>query len=279
MTIKCARKWGLPYIGSKSKIAEDILKHIPNADTFVELFAGGGALTHCAIATGRTFKKYVLCEKNLGIAKALAAVIKDPDGILNIDNVRYISKSEYYDIRNNADKYNGRSCLALLLYSFGTDAQTYVCSSVKEPLLREALSNYTLEEAAEHNKTARIIALRLDSIKKMARCFKEHPNVVVSVICSDSVKDALDFGDNCVIYADPPYEGEHSHYKCHNVGSIKTFLENYKLGKNSSIYVSEHNDYTLRDYTKIWCKHIKYTISATEPPKDTTEILLTKHSS
>lgn len=35
--------YGLPYIGSKNKLAEKIIKHFPEADTFVDVFFGGGA--------------------------------------------------------------------------------------------------------------------------------------------------------------------------------------------------------------------------------------------
>ena len=35
---------GMPYKGSKSKIAEDIIKCLPSAEYFVDLFGGGGVL-------------------------------------------------------------------------------------------------------------------------------------------------------------------------------------------------------------------------------------------
>jgi len=38
--------YGLPYLGSKNKIAEDIITLFPKADNFYDLFAGGCAITH-----------------------------------------------------------------------------------------------------------------------------------------------------------------------------------------------------------------------------------------
>ena len=42
-------KYGLPYKGSKNKIAGKIFDLFPQADNFYDLFCGGGALTHYAL--------------------------------------------------------------------------------------------------------------------------------------------------------------------------------------------------------------------------------------
>jgi len=42
--------YGLPYLGSKNKIAKEILAVLPSANNFYDLFAGGCAMTHAAIA-------------------------------------------------------------------------------------------------------------------------------------------------------------------------------------------------------------------------------------
>ena len=43
------RKYGIPYKGSKSKIAEDILTALPAGRRLVDLFGGGFAITDCAL--------------------------------------------------------------------------------------------------------------------------------------------------------------------------------------------------------------------------------------
>ena len=39
-------RYGLPYKGSKNAIAEWIVNALPDAECFVDLFCGGGAVTH-----------------------------------------------------------------------------------------------------------------------------------------------------------------------------------------------------------------------------------------
>ena len=46
-------RYGLPYKGSKNGIAEWIVRTLPAADTFVDLFCSGGAVTHAAMLSGK----------------------------------------------------------------------------------------------------------------------------------------------------------------------------------------------------------------------------------
>lgn len=44
--------YGLPYKGSKSRIAPWVIDNLPPAETFVDLFAGGCAMTYAAMLSG-----------------------------------------------------------------------------------------------------------------------------------------------------------------------------------------------------------------------------------
>lgn len=45
--------YGVPYSGSKNKLAEDIIALLPKGKRLVDLFAGGCAITHCALLSGK----------------------------------------------------------------------------------------------------------------------------------------------------------------------------------------------------------------------------------
>ena len=47
------RKYGAAYQGSKSKIADEIISKLPAKKYFIDAFAGGGALSHCALESGK----------------------------------------------------------------------------------------------------------------------------------------------------------------------------------------------------------------------------------
>ena len=52
-------RYGLPYKRSKNSIAEWIVDNLPSADVFVDLFFGGGAVTHRAMLTGK-YKRFII---------------------------------------------------------------------------------------------------------------------------------------------------------------------------------------------------------------------------
>ena len=47
------QKYGLPYQGGKSNVAEMIVAKLPAAENFVDLFFGGGSITHAAMHSGK----------------------------------------------------------------------------------------------------------------------------------------------------------------------------------------------------------------------------------
>ena len=49
-------RYGLPYKGSKNQIAEYIVGTLPKGRRLVDLFGGGGAISHCA-ALSRKYKQ------------------------------------------------------------------------------------------------------------------------------------------------------------------------------------------------------------------------------
>ena len=50
--------YGLPYMGSKNKIADWVLSYMPNANNLYDLCAGGCAMTHAAMLSNK-FKNFI----------------------------------------------------------------------------------------------------------------------------------------------------------------------------------------------------------------------------
>lgn len=50
--------YGLPYRGSKNKIAKRIVDMLPKATTLVDVFAGGCAITHAAMLSDK-YQNYI----------------------------------------------------------------------------------------------------------------------------------------------------------------------------------------------------------------------------
>ena len=115
---------GLPYMGSKSKIAEKILSEIikrnPEAEIFIDLFAGGCAMSHAAMING-AFKKVYVNDINKA-PKLFKDVI---DGKYR-DNKQWISRDEFFKLRDTDEFVKS-------VWAFGNNGNSYLYGKHLEP--------------------------------------------------------------------------------------------------------------------------------------------------
>ena len=116
-------RYGLPYMGSKNGIARWIVEHIPGADVFVDLFAGGCAVTHAALLSGRFGR---IIANDISDAPQL---FRDAVEGKFTDERRWISRDDFHRLKDS-DPYV-RYC-----WSFGNAGQNYLYSKEVEPWKR-----------------------------------------------------------------------------------------------------------------------------------------------
>lgn len=117
--------YGLPYMGSKSKIVKHIVPLFPSAGNFVDLFAGGGAVTHYAMTTTK-YKHFIFNDINPLMPKAFEMAL---NGEFENEK-RWISREEFFRLRDT-DPY------VAICFSFGNNLSTYMYNEDIE-LIKEA---------------------------------------------------------------------------------------------------------------------------------------------
>lgn len=118
-------RYGIPYQGSKSKIADYIIDILPAGNRFIDLFGGGFAMSHCALLSGK-YKKVYYNELN----PLLKPLIEDCIGgkyNKNTFKPKWISREEFHELKNK-DGY------IKYLWSFGNGGENY--------LFGEEIENY-----------------------------------------------------------------------------------------------------------------------------------------
>ena len=110
------RKYGAAYQGSKSKIADEIISLLPSKKYFIDAFAGGGALAHCALES----KKYEnIIANDLQTKDILEAhFLWTPEQHLEFQK-RWITKEEF---EHTNDLYI-KTC-----WSFSNNRKAYIYS-------------------------------------------------------------------------------------------------------------------------------------------------------
>ena len=112
-------KYGLPYQGSKNGIAEKIVNILPSGGTLYDIFAGGCAISHCAMLRHK-FKNYVLNDVNDVPSLFKRAISGEKFGL------DWVSREDFF-AKKDADP------LIRLLWSFGNNAKGYLYSREIEP--------------------------------------------------------------------------------------------------------------------------------------------------
>lgn len=112
--------YGLPYLGSKSKIAKQIIDFLPPAEHFYDLFAGGCAITHAALLSGKY--KYVHAND---ITDSVLLFERAFNGEYRNEK-RWIGREDFFALKDT-DPYV-RYC-----WSFGNNGKNYMYSKEIEP--------------------------------------------------------------------------------------------------------------------------------------------------
>ena len=113
-------RYGVPYKGSKNQIAEWVCSHFPKASNFYDLFAGGCAITHCAMEKN-IFQNYHAND----IADAHFLFMEAIYGKFQ-NETRWISREDFYRLKDSEPYI--RYC-----WSFGNNGENYLYSKEVEP--------------------------------------------------------------------------------------------------------------------------------------------------
>lgn len=105
--------YGLPYKGSKNSIAKWVVSHLPGSHTFVDLFAGGCAITHAAMLSGK-FEQFIVND-----ITEYPQVFRDAIAGKYRNERRWISRENFFRLKD-IDPY------VRLCWSFGNDMKSYL---------------------------------------------------------------------------------------------------------------------------------------------------------
>lgn len=118
------RNYGIPYMGSKNRIAKKIIDFLPSGETLVDLFGGGGAITDCANESNK-WEHIIYNELNelpyKCFLKALSGEYENED--------RWISRQDFINLKDT-DEY------VACCFSFGNNFRNYMYNEKIEPYKR-----------------------------------------------------------------------------------------------------------------------------------------------
>lgn len=212
--------FGVPYMGSKTKIALDILKQLPKGERFVDLFGGGFAMSHAALLTNK-YEKILYNDINPLITNLVKRAI---NGEFNykVFKPKWISREDF-KLNRDKDGYI-KYC-----WSFENDGQTYLFGKDIE-LFKRAIHNLVVfnehsellpKEIYKHITATNIHDRRIQSghyfekynkrlnhlqqLERLERLQQlERLNKTIEI--SNISYDKYEYQEGDIVYLDPPYE-------------------------------------------------------------------------
>ena len=130
-------RYGTPYRGSKAAIAEWVVSNLPSSNTFVDLFAGGCAVTHAAMVSGR-FGRFI--ANDLGEAPDVFKAAIDGEF------------AGYATVPTHEEFFGSDDPALRLMYSFGNDSKTFLWSKKLEPVKNPATRMVTAPSVWERKR-------------------------------------------------------------------------------------------------------------------------------
>ena len=274
--------YGLPYMGSKNRIARDIVEQLPSAEYFVDLFCGGCAVTHAAMLSGK-YKKFIVND----IAPDMPRLFADAINGKYRNEKRWISREDFERLKDT-DAYV-RTC-----WSFGNGGYSYIYGRKIEPWKKalhyaRVLGDFSLlkrdfgidtNDASRQNiaKNADTLKLRdklkyslkslesLESLQRLERLQSLESLERLQINAGDY--QAVVIPPDSVVYCDPPYKGT-AEYK--DGGFDYPRFYNWLRTRDYPVWVSEYA--MPDDFVSVWSRNKICKYSQTNNNLKTTEHL------
>ena len=206
-------RYGIPYQGSKNTIAKWVVDNLPPATFFIDLFAGGCAVTHAAMLSGK-YERFIANDLTDAPEIFKKAINGEFEGYATVP-----TREEFQQSDDDVLK---------LLYSFGNNRTDYLWSPELEPVKVAASRMLAAPSLHERRMAYRTFLREFDSYRKHDPKYKERLERLQGLEQLERLQgleglerlqgleiSRLDYrrvgipdvpGGVCV-YADPPYRG------------------------------------------------------------------------
>ena len=256
---KLDKHYGVPYQGNKSRIADIIINILPNGKRLVDLFGGGGAITHCALLSNK-WENYLYNDINPLITTLFIDAV---NGKYHDEN-RVITRQDFEELKDT-DAY------VKYIWSFGNNGTGYLwgkdiedikctaCHSLLDDTLNERRLSFIhfiqmLKESKDITPNRLAPLERLQALTQLEALQRLE-------ISNISYKD-YKYQDGDIVYYDVPYEKD-SKGNCNDYGVYFNSKEFYKWVKDQP-YQVYFSSYEISDdsFYKIKLKSVMSLIGA-----------------
>ena len=279
------KRFGLSYMGSKSRFWRWLLQRIPICGTFYDLFAGGCSVGHMMGHFGRC-EKVVFNDVNAMPLELFRMVING-----TLPPPSWMSSEEFRERNKAGDPLS-------MLFAFGAKTSTYFCAKAVEPWQKELFhakisgdysffsdilrtddfcglsrawcrNNTELLNAAakslapsgvewaDKSHVSLCLSPPFGRRERLSR-FDELPiNLPIEFRNTDYRAAADDAGEDDIIYADPPYAGKAGYGVAFDNAEFWAWC---RQPRRALLIISEYS--APPDFVELWAKQVTCALSS-----------------
>lgn len=231
--------YGVPYKGSKNKIAKQIIDFLPSGGTLYDLFAGGCAITHCAMESGK-YDRYIVNDIEPGITQLFIDAVNGKYA----NEKRWISREDFFKLKES-DPY------VKYCWSFGNNGRDYLYSKEIEPLKKHLHNIFFAENSQEARlewkafirdfRTSKQSLERLQSLQSLEsleRLQSLERLESLERLCTDYGNIRIE--SDAVIYCDIPYKNTNRYGDEKAEFDYNSFYD-WACSQNVPVFISEYD--------------------------------------
>ena len=163
---KAPASYGVSYKGSKNKIAAEVVYNIPSAPLLIDVFAGGGAITHAALLSHR-FGSILANDYDCG---ALQLFYRACHGLIDFkeERKRWVSREDFKRLKDTDP-------IVRYHWSFSNGGRDYLYSKDREPYKRAYHFALNCNDSTEWN------AIGLEKFEPTRQSIRAHAEEIKDI--------------------------------------------------------------------------------------------------
>lgn len=273
--------YGIPYMGSKTKMARTIHRILPSGERFVDLFGGGFAMSHSALLLPKKYKSVLYNDYNTLLVNLINDALHGKYSYKNF-KPEFITRQDF-DRLKDSDGY------VKYIWSFGNSGKNYLFAEDVEPLkhmahdlivfgkksnelekicpgINEAVKSRDIHSrrmdfgAFVRRRKNRCDQEQLQQLERLQRLQQlEQLNRLEQLELSNMSYLDYEYQEGDIVYCDPPYEGTADY------GSSFDFQEfyNWAISRPYQIWFSSYKISDTR-FKLVYAKRIRGTLAGSD---------------
>ena len=260
--------YGLPYTGSKSRIAHWVIDQLPRGRVLIDAFAGGCSITHRALLSQK-WQTIIANDINGKYPQLFADAVRGKYR----DEKRWISREDF-------ERLKSQDAFVACCWSFGNNLNTYMYSKAIEPYKRALHYAIVLDDFAPmqelmpevaqavadaihwqnslHDRRITAQKVIVKKLKQLTECGVagdilerlqslerlERLQSLERLRVTSLSYDEIDIPDDAVVYCDPPYhDRDKKLYECTASSFDHCAFYDWcvRVSKTNPIFISEYS--------------------------------------